>query len=103
MRGFSRLKHPILRIMYIMSNRRIEFSLISLLQPNCCLELLRQSELYCSTINERFKIRNDTGGDLASTWVIKQCGAYRGPATSQISWKKNSRKRRKVLFSRLVG
>jgi hypothetical protein len=39
---------------------------------------------------------------LASTWVIKQCGAYRGPATSQISWKKNSRKRRKVLFSSLV-
>ena len=25
-----------------------------------------------------------TGGDPVSTWVLKQCSAYRGPVTSQI-------------------
>jgi len=46
--------------------------------------------------------KTNTGDDLVSTWVAKQRRAYRGSDYLANPSENNSRKRRKLRFSRLI-
>ena len=65
------------------------------------LEYCWKLELF-SFIIIRYIIKTNTGDDLVSTWVAKQRRAYRGSDYLVNPSENNSRKRRKLRFSRLI-